>query len=430
MSFKAGLRRTLATALTLSALSAPALAAEIPLDRIIAIVDDNIVLKSELDQRLLVIQQQLAAKNTRLPPQDVLRKQVLNRLVIDAIQLQLAKEQGIRVSDRQLNQSLERIAASNGMNLEQFREALIAEGQDYNAAREQIRKELLLTQVQQRNVNRRIKVSEQELATFLNSDAGKAQGTPDYLLSYILIALPTPASPEIIRKAEKEADSVYQQLKDGADFSELAVAHSDAQNALNGGDLGWRKGAELPEAMNSTISQLEIGSFSLPVRTPMGFVLVQLRDKKGGTTQMIQQTRVSHILLKTSEIRNESQARNLAREVHLRLRNGENFEQLAKEYSDDPGSGSEGGALGWASPGQMVGEFEQVMNNTPQGAISEPFESRFGWHILTVHERRQQDVSEEMKEANARSIIRKRKFNAELTNWLREIRSQAYVEFK
>ncbi|MBP0048820.1 peptidylprolyl isomerase [Marinobacterium sp. AK62] len=401
------------------------------LDRIAAVVNEDIVLESELEQRMDLVRQQVAARDsTRLPPEDVLRQQVLDRLILENIQMQIAERQGMRISDSQLNQAISRIAAQNGMTLPQFRDALIAEGQDYAQAREQIRREMLLTQVQQSSVNRRISVSEQEVQNFLESEMGQQQVQAEYRLRNILLALPEGATPAMIQKAEAEALALREQLEQGADFAELAIAESNAPNALQGGELGWRKETELPEALARAISKLGPGEISDPIKTPGGFHLLKVEDKRGGKVQLVEQTQVRHILLKPNEIRSESQTRRLIDDLYQRLQEGQPFDELARRYSDDAASGSQGGDLGWTQNGQMVPEFEQVMNNTPEGSISRPFESRFGWHILQVQDRRTQDLGEEMLESQARNSIRQRKFNEELSNWLREIRSQAYIERK
>jgi peptidyl-prolyl cis-trans isomerase SurA len=428
-SFKQTLRLCV---LLLSAtwLSTNAQAEAVLLDRIVAIVNDDIIMQSELESRSAVVRAQLSANQTRLPSDEILNRQVLDRLIIDSIQLQMAQQQGLKISDRQLNETLEQVASRNGMTLEQFREALIAEGQDYASAREQIRNELLLTQVQQSNVNRRIRVSEQEVQNFLASEQGQAASSPDYLLSNILIAVPEQATPQMLKTAERKALDLYQQLLEGADFAEAAVANSNAQNALNGGDLGWRKSSELPEVIATIASTLAPGEFSKPVKTSSGFIIVQMRDQRGGQAALVEQTLVSHILLKPTEIRSNTQTRAAIDDLATRLRNGEAFDQLARQYSDDSVSGSLGGDLGWTQDGQMVPEFEQVIKSTANGQVSAPFESRFGWHILWVRDRRTQDMGDEMRESRARFSIRQRKFNEELTTWLREIRAQAYVELK
>ena len=428
---KTRLRKILSVAaLTLLVPTHSALADPVPLDRVVAVVNDGIVMQSELDQRIEITREQLSARNTKLPPENVFKKQVLDRLILESIQKQLAVQQGIRISDSQLNNTLSSIASQNGLSLEQFRDALIAEGRNYTQVREQIRGELLLNGVQQNMVNRRIRVSEQELDNFLQSEVGQSQLSAEYSLGHILIATPSQASPEIIQQAERTAKDIYEKLKNGEDFSKLAVEFSNAPNALNGGDLGWRKAAELPETLGNAARQLSPSEFSKPIRSSSGFHIILMKDKRGGSVQLVEQRLVSHILLKPSEIRTSAQAQAQITAIKQRIDKGESFASLAKEYSDDPASGSEGGSLGWTQDGQMVPEFEEVMKTTPVGQVSAPFESRFGWHILTVVDKRTQDLGEEMQENRARAVIQKRKFNEELTNWLREIRSQAYVDIK
>ncbi len=401
-----------------------------PLDQVVAVVNEDVILQSELEERIQIVKEQLAARNTRLPSDEIMRSQVLERLIVENLQRQVAIVRGIRISDSQLNAALGNIAAQNKMTLDQFRDALIAEGRDYQAVREQIKNEMLIRNVQQNVVNRRIRVSDQEVKNFLASETGQENTAAQYLLSHILISIPARAAPEMIKAAEAKALKIYQELQDGASFNELAIAQSDAQNALQGGDLGWRAASELPAELGDAIRALEPGQISKPIRAPSGFHLFQVRDKKGGAVQLVEQTKVRHILLKPSEIRTEQQTEREIQNLYRRVLQGESFATLAKDYSDDPGSGSEGGSLGWTQNGQMVPEFEQVMNNTPVKGVSEPFESRFGWHILEVEERRTVDMGEEMQENQARSIIAKRKFDEELTNWLRELRSQAYIDIK
>ena len=411
-------------------LSFSAQAADAPLDRIVAIVNDDIILQSELIEREQLVTNRLSARGTSLPAQDILRKQVLDRLIMDSIQLQVGSARGIRISDAELNAALERIAAQSELSLEQFREALIAEGQDYAQARQQIRNEMLLTQIQRRMVNSRIQVSEQEIDNFLTSEFGQQQTAARFNLSHILIAVPTQATPEMLQKAEQRALGIVEELNNGANFTETAIAQSAGPNALKGGELGWRKLNELPEAFAQAVKSLSPGAMTAPVRSPSGFHILKVNDKEGGSVQLVEQVKVRHILLKPNEIRSSAQTRREIEALYARLKNGEPFEELAKQYSDDPASGSEGGDLGWAQAGQMVPAFEQVMFNTPVGQLSSPFESRFGWHILQVNDRRQEDLGDEMQVSQARASIRQRKFNEELQNWLREIRSQAYIELK
>lgn len=410
-------------------LSSPLHAAPVPLDKVVAIVNDNIVLESEFKQRIQIIRDQLNSRNQRIPPDNILAPQVLDRLVLDNLMLQLAEKQGLKITDRQLNEAINNIASRNSMTLAQFRQALIAEGQDYAAAREQIRREMLIAQVQQNNVSRRIRVSDQEIKNFLKSDAALANQS-ELLLSIILTSIPEQASAEQIQAAETKANAIYQTLLNNADFAETAIATSSAPNALNGGDLGWRKATELPEALAAVVADMKPGDISKPIKAASGFYITQLRDKRGGMVQLVNQTKVRHILLKPSEIRSPDQTKRLIERLYTRLQEGESFAELAKELSDDPASGSEGGDLNWAYPGQMVPEFEQEMERTPVGDLSTPFESRFGWHILQVQDRRTQDMGDQVMESQARSTISKRKFSEELVNWLREMRSAAYVEIK
>jgi peptidyl-prolyl cis-trans isomerase SurA len=288
---------------------------------------------------------------------------------------------------------------------------------------------MLVAQVQQSNVSRRIRISDQEIRAFLKSDAAKAN-QPELLLSTILIPIPDQASPQEIKDAEAKANGAYNELKSGANFAEMAIAISSDPNALNGGDLGWRKTAELPEVLAEVLVKVKAGEITAPIRTPSGFYITQLRDKRGGSTQLVQQTHVQHILLKPSEIRTAAQTKRLIDRLYTRINEGESFATLAKELSDDAASGSEGGELGWTSPGQMVPEFEQMMDRTPNGVMSEPFESRFGWHILKVIDRRTEDMSDKLLESQAKATIGKRKFAEELNTWMREIRAEAYVEIK
>ncbi len=411
-------------------LSVSASAANTPLDRIIAIVNDDIVLQSELNDREAIIKSRLSAQGRAFPDEQTLQSQVLDRLILDNIQLQIGKERGIRISDRELNASMERIAASSNLTLEQFRQALIAEGQDYAQARQQIRNEMLIQRIQQRIVNSRINVSQQEIDNYLNSQQGEQLSAASYNLSQILITVPLKATANMIQTAQKRADEISAELKNGADFAETAIAQSKGPNALKGGEIGWRKLNEIPEEFAAVVKKLNPGEFSDPIRSPSGFHLLKVNDKQGGSVQLVDQVKVRHILLSPNEIRSPAQTRREIESIYQKLLQGEPFDELAKQYSDDPGSGSLGGDLGWAQAGQMVPEFEDVMFNTEPGKISAPFESRFGWHILKVEDRRQQDMGEEMKVNQARATIRQRKFNEELQNWLREIRSQAYIEIK
>lgn len=400
------------------------------LDRVAAVVNNGIVMESEVGQRLSLIKSQLQTRQANLPPDNVLRNQVLDQLVLETLQAQVAETRGIRVSDQELNQTLQRIAKENNLTLAQFREALIADGQDYAQVRSQIRRDLLNNKVQQAMVNRRINVTDLEVNNYLSSNASQQNSSAEYLLNNILVSLPSPASPEQIQSAQREANKLLDQLKTGAVFSDLAVSSSDAPNALDGGDIGWRKAGELPANIAAAVSGLKPGEYSSVVRTPSGFNILYVRERRGDQVTLIEQSRVRHILVSPTEIRSQVQAKAFADEIYQRIQQGEPFDELARRYSDDPGSGSLGGELGWVLPGQMVAEFEQKVDSMQIGEVSQPFETRFGWHILQVEERRTEDFTEEMRTNRARAEIRKRKYNEELGNWIRELRSGAYIDIK
>ena len=418
------------SALTLALLtgSVAVNAQPVEIDHVVAVVNNDIVLQSELDKRIRLVTEQISAKGQQLPPADVIQKQVMQRLIMEHIQLELAQQQGIRVSETELNGYINNIAQQNGMTLEQFRDSLIAEGQIWADAREQIRREILLARIQQTSVNRRISVSEQEIRNFLKSS--EAQDQSAFKLRNILIAIPEQASRADQQAAQAKAQKILTALDQGKSFAELATANSDAGNALQGGELGWRKADELPAELADHLKTLQKGQHTAPIATPSGYLILQVEDRKGQQQAVIDQTKVRHILITTNEIRDKSQAKDLVNSLYTRLQQGQPFDQLARQYSDDPGSGSQGGELGWTSPGQMVPEFEQVMKDTAVGGISKPFQSRFGWHILQVEDRRKTNMETQMNENRAREMLRKRKYGEELESWLQEIRAKAFVDIK
>ncbi len=414
----------------LSSYSSVTLAEEVFLDRIVAVVDQDIIMQSELIRRTDVIRQQLISRNTRLPDQQTLQKQVLDKLINDRLQMAEGNRNGIRVTDQALDRTMQKIADRNNLSLEAFKQQLEKEGQVYREVREQIREEMLITQVRQRLVNRRIKVSDQEVKNFLNSEQGQKNAQAELHLAHIMIPIPASPSAEQLLEARQQAEQAWQQLADGIDFAEVSVAVSKSPRALEGGDLGWRKQSELPELITGAIEGLEKGQFTRPFRLGGGFQIVRLIDSRGGSVRMVDQSQVRHILIKATEIRDEAESERFARRLHDRLQAGEDFAALAKEHSDDPGSGSLGGELGWVMPGQMVPAFESMMNSVTVGDISPVFKSRFGWHILQVTDRRKEDLGERIMANEARESIRRRKFTEELASWMREIRSEAYIEIR
>ncbi len=426
------LRPLLAGALLLSSAAALSTAsAEVrPLDRIVAIVDNDVIMQSQLEQRLREVQQTIEKRDAEMPPAEVMQQQVLERLITENLQLQIGERSGIRISDEELNQAMGTIAQRNNMSLDQFRAALERDGLSLDAAREQIRREMVISRVRQRRIAERVQVSNQEVENFLASDLGKLQLSEEYRLANILIPVPESADSATIQAAEKIAQDTYQQLQQGADFPKLAVSRSASENALEGGDMGWRKAAQLPPPFDSEVSSMSVGEVTQPVRTPPGFILLKVLDKRGGETQVRDEVHVRHILIKPSQIRSEEESRRLIERLRDRIQAGESFSELAKNFSEDPGSALNGGDLNWIDPNSLVPEFREVMTNTPSGQLSEPFKTPYGWHILEVLGRRATDASEEFREQQALNLLRNRKYEEELQNWLRQIRDEAYVEIK
>jgi peptidyl-prolyl cis-trans isomerase SurA len=401
------------------------------LDQVIAIVDDEVILQSELEARIATIVGRLQSQGTGLPPRQLLEERVLEQLVTESIQLQMAERGGMRVSDNELNETMANIARNNGMTLRQFEQQLAREGVTYQEAREQIRTEMLVSRVQQRQVGNRVRVTDREVANYLEAQQESQGSNNEYRLAHLLIGVDDFDDEAEVAAARDRIESLRQQILEGRDFREVAVAESDGPNALEGGELGWRTENQLPSLLAPVVPDLQTGVPSQVLESGSGFHLVMVLDKRGGEQQtLIEQARVRHILVRPSETVSPAAAEEKIRELHQQVRDGADFAELAREHSDDAVSGSAGGDLEWVSPGQMVPEFEQVMKNTPVGEISRPFRSQFGWHILQVTDRRQKDMSGEIRNSEARQSIYRRKFEAELQNWLREIRDEAYVEFK
>lgn len=426
------LRPLLAGALLLGSLTAVTTAsAEVrQLDRIVAIVDNDVIMQSQLTQRIREVQQTIEKRGAEMPPANVMQQQVLERLITENLQLQMGERSGIRISDEELNQAMGTIAQRNNMTLDQFRAALERDGLSLDTAREQVRREMVISRVRQRRIAERVQVSNQEVENFLASDLGKMQLSEEYRLANILIPVSESADSATIDAAEKLAMDTYQQLQQGADFASLAASRSASENALEGGDMGWRKAAQLPPPFDADVSSMSVGDVTQPVRTPPGFILLKVLEKRGGDAQVRDEVHVRHILIKPSEIRSEEESRRLIERLRDRILAGESFADLAKSFSEDPGSALNGGDLNWIDPNSLVPEFREVMANTPGGQLSEPFKSPFGWHIVEVLGRRATDASEEAREQQALSLLRNRKYEEELQNWLRQIRDEAYVEIK
>jgi peptidyl-prolyl cis-trans isomerase SurA len=424
--------RNLVLILTLVLASMNSQAALVLIDRIAVVVDQDVIMQSEIDERIRAIKAQFAAQpNTRVPPDDVLQNQVVERLIIESLQLQMADRAGIRISDAELNEALASIAAQNNMSLDQFRIALANDGMSWAAMREQVRREFAISRVQQGVMRRRIQVSEQEVKNFLASDLGESLTADQYRLGHILLELPDNPGAEDIKRVRSRAETIHQQLLDGEDFASLAIEYSSDQNALSGGDMGWRKPGQLPSIFSDLVEDMEVDDIRGPIKSGRGFHLIKLVEKRGATTEgQIAQTRVRHVLVQPNEIRSDREAEDLAKTLREEVINGREFEEVAKLYSDDPGSALSGGDLGWTRQGVFVPEFEQMMKDSDLGEISEVFKSSHGYHFLEVTGRRVEDFSERFKMGQAENYLRNQKFDEELDSWLREIRDEAFVEIK
>ncbi len=419
-----------ALVLASSLLVGHAFAAEQTLDRVAAIVDSDVVMYSQYQTRLKEVQQTINKRGVQAPAEDVLRQQVLERLILDTIQLQIGERSGIRVSDEELSASMATIAERNGLTPDGFAKALAADGLTLQDAQEQIRKEMIISRVRQYRVAERIQVTDQEVQNFLASDLGKMQLAEEYELANILIPVPDAATNEDLAKAEKTVATVVNQLKQGGDFAQLAMTYSASENALDGGAMGWRKAAQLPPPFDRLLGGMTVGQVTEPARTPGGIIMLKLLDKRGGDVMYRDEVHVRHILLKPSEIRSPEATQKLALRLYERLRSGEDFAALAKKFSEDPGSALNGGDLNWIDPGSLVPAFREEMARTAVGELSKPFESQFGWHVLQVLDRRSTDSSAQMREQQAVTLLRNRKYDEELQTWLRQIRDEAYVEIK
>jgi peptidyl-prolyl cis-trans isomerase SurA len=401
------------------------------LDRVAAVVNEGIVLQSELDEQVILITERLRAQKLDLPPENVLRQQVLERLVLQEIQMQRADRANLKVPDEALNSAMQDVAQRNNIPLSQLPEALAAQGIDYAAYRDAMRKELTLTLLRQRDVIQRISVTPREIDQYLEKQKNAPEQSGEYNVSHILIAVPQASSPEQLESADKRATDVARRAKEGEDFGKLAVAYSNSQTALDGGALGWRKGSELPTFLNDVIARLKPGEVSEPLRTPTGYHIVKLNEVRGTNQQVIvEQVHARHILLKPNELQDDATVRQKLVQLRERIEKGEDFAGLAQVSSEDPGSASEGGDLGWANPGTFVPEFEKELASLKENEISEPFRTQYGWHLVQVLGRRQFDNTDELKRRTAAEAIRAGHADEETELWMRRLRDEAYVEYK
>ena len=399
------------------------------LDRIIAVVNDGVITQNQLNSRVRSASMQLQRQKVQLPPPEFLRQQVLDQMITERTQVQVAQEAGIRVEDTELEQALNRIAANQKMTTQQMRQTVEKDGIAWPDFREEIRSQMMIARVREREVDAKVNVTPGEVDNFLANQSATGAGEEVHL-AHIIIRIPEGASPETLNKLRMKAVSIDDQAKAGRDFAQLAATYSESNDAMQGGDLGFRPLDSLPQVMSSAIANLKPGQVSDVVRSPSGFHIVKLIARKGGSAlPQIQQTHARHILIKVTEITSESEARQKINMVHGRLKNGEDFAALAKLYSQD-GSAQKGGDLGWLYPGDTVPAFDQAMNALKIGEISNPVQSQFGFHIIQVLERRTTDVSQERQRQRATMALRQRKLEEANQEWVRQVRDRAYVEIR
>ena len=400
------------------------------IDRIAAVVNQDVVLASEVIERYESVVSRLAAEGRELPPRDAIMEQILERLIVENIQLQEAARRGIEVDDETLTAAVTEFAAQSGMDIDAFIETLDAEGVSYRAFRDQVRQQITIERVQRDAVNRRVYILPQDIDELLGSPFFAEHISDEYRLGHILLPVESAAGAEAAQAVNAQAEALVAEIRGGADFGALAVEHSAASTALEGGDLGWRKANRIPSLFAQEIADMEIGDVRGPIRNASGLHIVKLLDRRGASQQVADETLVRHILLKPSAIRSDEESRALAGELLERIRAGEDFAALAQEFSNDPGSALAGGDLGWRKKQDLVPEFQAVMESTEVGALSEPFRTTFGWHVLQVQERRREDASEEARRDYATRILHAQRFEERLAEWLREIRDEAFVEVR
>ena len=422
--------------LAASLISHAALAADqaIEVDRIVAVVNSDVITRTELRQRVEQVTRQLTRQGTPLPPADVLERQVLERQIIERLQLQLASETSLRVDDVALERAIGRIADNNRLSPADFRKALEKDGISWERFREEVRNEMLLGRVREREVDSRIVVSDAEVANYLANPDHAAAGQDEFNLAHILFRAPEGASPEQLARLRAKAEEVAARVARGEAFDKLAASYSDAPDALSGGNLGWRSAERLPGLFAEAVASLKPGETTPILRSAAGFHLIKVLGRKGGSQDampaQVQQTHARHILIKTSEIVSDADARRRLVDLRERIvQGGASFAELARQHSADI-SAAKGGDLGWIYPGDTVPEFEQAMDALKPGEVSQPIQSPFGWHLIDVEERRVQDVSDDRKRAAARNALRERKSDEAFQDWLRQLRDRAYVEYR
>ena len=425
---KWGINLSMGLALTLA--SSCAIFAAQKLDSIVAVVNDDIVLKSDLTTRLVKVQQQFTNDQTNMPDLKALTSQVLDQLIIENLQLQLATKKGVYIADPSLDLAIERIAKNNGLSLPELAQAIADTGETMVQFRAKIRQELTINEIQASSVNRRIRISEHEIDRYLASNQGQQLADTEYEIGHILISLSAQPDAQELEIAKEKLNAISSALEQGTEFSSVAATHSDALNALKGGNLGWRKGSQLPELFAEPIKTMSTGEVSSPIRNGSGFHVIKLINKRGVSIQTVAQTKANHLLILPNEIRSPSQAQELINELHQRLVEGADFYDLARTFSDDANSAPSGGDLGWVNTNQLPAVLQTALDLLALEELSPPIQSAQGWHLLQAVERRTKDVGQANLRYQAKQAINASKFANELENWLREIRNQAYIEVR
>jgi len=400
------------------------------LDNIVAVVNDDVITQLELKAQFREIIKNLKQKQIKLPPANVLVKQVLDRMILQRVQLDLAQRTGIKVDDTTLSRAINSIAAQNGLSLSEFRQQLAAQDVDFRSFRDEVKMQIILKRLLQRNVINKIIITDQEIENFLfnvNKQGGIEQS---YHLKHILIAVPEGASPDTIKEAQEKATLIVKELRTGEKFSDMALAVSDGQNALEGGDLGWRKAGEIPSIFVAAVQEMKDGEISDPIRSPSGFHIIRLVQSKGSQSHIVTQTHARHILIKPTIINNNERVIQRLKQIRSRIINGENFATMAHAHSDDTSSATKGGDLGWFKPGTMVPQFEAAMEQLQIGDISPVIQTSFGYHIIEVLGRRSHDDADELIKKRARQVLKNRKIAEKTEEFYRKIQDEAYIEIR
>ncbi len=398
------------------------------LDRIVAIVEDDVVLERELDNEVAVITNKLRGNNVTIPPEFILKKQVLERMIMDKLQRQLAARSGIQVGEETLRNSVAEIASRNNMSVEAFKQELLSQGMDFKAFEDNLRNEVIINQLRGREIGARVKVTDAEVEHYMETQSKAGSNNNQYHLGHILISVSEGASAGSIQKAREKAEQTVSELRGGKDFRETAISVSNDDNALKGGDLGWRNIGQIPTLFTDTVTTMKQGDISDPIRSPSGFHIIKMLETEGSAKHIVTKTQVRHILIKTNELIDDTEAQKRLLALKDRIRDGDDFATLARAHSEDKGSAVNGGSLDWVGPGALVPQFEEAMNKLGINEISPPVQTQFGWHMIQVLGRQNQDNSSQFKKDRIRDEIRKRKIEEETELWLRRLRDEAYVE--